>query len=71
MSFFLFTNELIVLNQDNEYCLEPVDIHMTDAMKLYITIYNIETDINIEEALGFNNDQDNFIIRIVNRGRIF
>lgn len=39
-------------------------------MKLYITIYNIETDINIEEALGFNNDQDNFIIRIVNRGRI-
>jgi hypothetical protein len=64
------SNALIILDQDNEYCLEPVDIHMTAAMKLYRTIHNVETDIDIEEALGFNNDQGNFIIRIVNRGGI-
>ena len=66
MSFFLFTNALIVLNQDNEYCLEPVDIHMIAAMKLFRTIHNVETNISIDEALGFNNNQGNFIIRIVN-----
>ncbi len=64
------SNALIILDQDNEYCLEPVDIHMTAAMKLYRTIHNVETNINIEDALGFNNDKGNFIIRIVNRGRI-
>ena len=64
------SNALIILDQDNEYCLEPVDIHMTAAMKLYRTIHNVETNINIEDALGFNNDQGNFIIRIVNRGGI-
>ena len=64
------SNALIILDQDNEFCLEPVDIHMTAAMKLYRTIHNVETNINIEDALGFNNDQGNFIIRIVNRGGI-
>ena len=63
-------NALIILDKDNEFCLEPVDIHMTAAMKLYRTIHNVETNINIEDALGFNNDQGNFIIRIVNRGGI-
>ena len=64
------SNALIILDQDNEFCLEPVDIHMTAAMKLYRTIHDVETNINIEDALGFNNDQGNFIIRIVNRGGI-
>ena len=64
------SNALIILDPDNEYCLEPVDIHMTAAMKLYRTIHNVETNINIEDALGFNNDKGNFIIRIVNRGGI-
>lgn len=64
------SNALIILDKDNEFCLEPVDIHMTAAMKLYRTIHNVETNINIEDALGFNNDQGNFIIRIVNRGGI-
>ena len=64
------SNALIILDQDNEYCLEPVDIHMTAAMKLYRTIHNVETNINIEDALGFNNAHGNFIIRIVNRGGI-
>lgn len=61
-------NALIILDNNNEYCLEPVDFHMPAAMKLYRTIHNVSTDKSIEEALDFDNDQGNVVMHLINRG---
>ena len=61
------SNALILLESDSEYAIEPVNIHMSAAVKLYKTLHRDNNNINIELELVSGNEQGNIMIRVLNR----
>lgn len=59
------SNALIILGNDCEYAIEPVNIHMRAAAKLYKTLGKSER--SIAEELCANNRYGNITISILNR----